>query len=120
MPKHRLLFYTHALVGGGAERVWALVASGLSRRGHDVSFAVDFVASENEHLLMPQVRRFELGSNHMSAIRALAKILAKERPDAALSAIGVSNVKLLAAQAISGWRGASVLSAHGRFDAESR
>ena len=120
MPKHRLLFYTHALVGGGAERVWALVASGLSRRGHDVSFAVDFVARENAHLLLPQVRRFELGSSHMSAIRALAKILAKERPDAAFSAIGVSNVKLLAAQAISGWRGASVLSAHGRFDAESR
>ncbi len=120
MPKHRLLFYTHALVGGGAERVWALVASGLSRRGHDVSFAVDFVASENEYLLVPQMRRFVLGSNHVSATRALAKILANERPDAVFSAIGASNVKLLAAKALSGWRGASILSAHGRFDAEPR
>ena len=71
MPKHRLLFYTHALVGGGGERVWALIASGLSRRGHEVSFAVDFAAPENEHLIAPGVRRFTLGKGHGQATRAL-------------------------------------------------
>lgn len=120
MRKHRLLFYTHALVGGGGERVWALVASGLSRRGHDVSFAVDFAASENAHLIAPEIRQFMLGDGHLSATRALAKVLAQERPEVALSAIGASNLKLLAAKALAGWRGAAVLSAHGRFGAEPR
>jgi len=41
-------------------------------------------------------------------------------PDVAFSAIGASNAKLLAAKVLSGWRGAAVLSAHGRFDAEPR
>jgi glycosyltransferase involved in cell wall biosynthesis len=120
MPRRRLLFYTHALVGGGGERVWALVASGLSRRGHDVTFAVDFAAYENDHLIAPEVRRFALGQHHSTATRALARLLVQERPDVAFSSIGASNVKLLAAKALSGWRGAAVLSAHGRFDAESR
>ncbi len=120
MPRRRLLFYTHALVGGGGERVWALVASGLSRRGHEVAFAVDFAADDNEHLIAPEVRRFVLGRHHGAATRALAKVLARERPDVAFSAIGASNAKLLAAKVLSGWRGAAVLSAHGRFDAESR
>jgi len=120
MPKRRLLFYTHALAGGGGERVWALVASGLSRRGHDVGFAVDYSANDNEHLIAPELRRFVLGRNHISATRALAGLLARERPDMAFSAIGASNAKLLAAKALSGWRGAAILSVHGRFDAEPR
>lgn len=120
MPKHRLLFYTHGLVGGGAERVWALVASGLSGRGHDVAFAVDFAADENEHLMAPEVHRFQLGRNHAGATRALAALLRRKQPEVAFAAIGASNMKLLAAKALSGWRGAAVLSVHGRFDAESR
>ncbi|MBI1212606.1 MAG: glycosyltransferase [Alphaproteobacteria bacterium] len=120
MPKHRLLFYTHGLVGGGGERIWAAVASGLSRRGHDVGFAVDFVAQENEHLIAPEVRRFTLGSGHAAAIASLAKLLKAEQPQVAFAAIGASNVKLLAAKALAGWCGAAVMSAHGRFDAESR
>jgi len=120
MARHRLLFYTHALVGGGAERVWALVASGLSARGHDVAFAVDFDAPQNEHLIAPSVRRHLLGRNHVAATRALAGLLSREQPDIAFSAVGASNLKLLAAKAISTWRGATVLSAHGRYEAEPR
>ena len=33
-----LLFYTHALTGGGAERVLAVLASGYARRGERVLF----------------------------------------------------------------------------------
>jgi hypothetical protein len=109
MRKRRLLFYTHALVGGGGERVWALVASGLSRRGHDVAFAVDFEAPENQHLVAPEIRQFVLGRGHATATRALGRILRAEQPDVAFSAIGVSNAKLLAAKVLSGWRGAAVL-----------
>lgn len=120
MAKRRLLFYTHGLVGGGGERVWALIASGLSRRGHEVAFAVDFVAPENEQLIAPEIRRFTLGQGHRVAVSALANVLKSERPDVALAAIGASNLKLLAAKALAGWPGAAVVSAHGRFDAESR
>jgi glycosyltransferase involved in cell wall biosynthesis len=120
MRKRRLLFYTHALTGGGGERVWALVASGLSRRGYDVSFAVDFEANENRDLVAPEIRRFVLGKGHGQAIRALAAALRREQPDAAFSAIGASNIKLLAAKVLAGWRGAAISSVHGRFDAEPR
>ena len=120
MPKQRLLLYTHGLVGGGGERVWALIASGLSRRGHEVAFAVDFVAPENEQLIAPEIRRFTLGQSHVAAVSALAKLLKADLPDVAFAAIGASNLKLLAAKALAGWPGAAVVSAHGRFDAESR
>lgn len=120
MPRRRLLFYTHGLVGGGGERVWALTASGLRRRGHDVSFAVDFEANENAHLLVPEVHQHVLGKGHGGAVAKLALVLQQERPDVAFAAIGASNLKLLAAKALSGWSGAAVVSAHGRYDAESR
>jgi len=43
----KILFYTHALAGGGAERVWAQLAQGFARRGDDVIFVQDFRANEN-------------------------------------------------------------------------
>ncbi len=118
MTRRRLLFYTHALVGGGAERVWALLATGLKRRGHDVSFAVDFEDEANARFLDPSIERVTLGRGHWGATRALARRLAATAPDAAFAAVGASNLKLTLAKALSGWRGAAVLSAHGRFDAE--
>ena len=45
--KRKILLYTHALTGGGAERVWALLASGLTARGHDVLLVVDFDAPDS-------------------------------------------------------------------------
>lgn len=120
MAQHRLLFYTHALVGGGAERVWALVASGLSARGHDVAFAVDYDAPHNEHLIAAPVRRHLLGRGHVAATRSLARILSRDQPEVAFAAAGASNLKLLTAKSVSSWRGAAVLSVHGRYKAEGR
>jgi glycosyltransferase involved in cell wall biosynthesis len=116
----RLLFYTHALVGGGAERVWALAASGLHARGYDVAFAVDFEAPENRHLLPETIPYHVLGRGHVDSTRALARLLAEKRPQIAFAAIGASNVKLLAAKTLGRWRGATILSVHGRYAAESR
>src|SRR5262249_17534037 len=67
-----------------------------------------------------EVRQFVLGEGHLTAVRGLARTLREERPEVAFAAIGASNAKLLAAKALAGWRGAAVLSVHGRFDAESR
>ena len=57
MPNGQLLFYTPGLVGGGAERVWALLAAGLHARGWDVTFGVDYEATENAALLPADMRR---------------------------------------------------------------
>lgn len=116
----RLLFYTHALVGGGAERVWALAAAGLHARGYDVAFAVDFDAPENRHLLPDSMPYHVLSRSHLGSIRMLANLLKDTQPQVAFSAIGASNAKLLAAKILARWRGSSVLSIHGRFAAESR
>lgn len=120
MPNKRLLFYTHGLVGGGAERVWALVAAGLQARGWDVTFGVDFEAGANDALLPPDIKRVVFGRGHGKAVRAIAAYLRRDKPVAAFSAVGASNLKLLLAKTLARWKGAAVLSAHGRYDAEPR
>lgn len=120
MPNGRLLFYAPALVGGGAERVWALVAAGLHRRGWDVTFGVDYEAPQNAGLLPPEMRVVVFGRGHGASIRALRRFLKEEKPRAVFSSVGASNLKLVMAKALSRWRGAAVLSVHGRFQAESR
>lgn len=114
----RILFYTHALVGGGAERVWALMASALKARGHDVHFAVDFVAQENHAFLADDVPLHVLGSGHGASVLALARLLRGLRPDVAFAAIGASDLKLLLAKGLARVPAALVLSVHGRYDAE--
>ena len=116
--KLKILFYTHALTGGGAERVWALLASGFARRGHDVIFAVDFEASNNASYLDSSVRMKVLGGNHLATARKLTRLIGAEKPDITLSAIGVSNLKHAIAALLTGrWRRA-IQSYHGYFESE--
>jgi glycosyltransferase involved in cell wall biosynthesis len=97
-PKRKLLFYMPGLVDGGAERVWALLASYFAGEGHEVILAVDFAAGPNAPDLDERVRVEPLGQGHLANIRALAGLMKRERPDIALSAIAGSNVKILAAR----------------------
>lgn len=114
-----VLFYTHALVGGGAERVWAQTAAGLHARGYAVSFCVDWEAPENRHLLPPGVTIHVLGRNHLMAMWRLRRLLARHRFIAAFSAVGASNLKLLSAHILSLTRAKIVLSQHGFYAAEA-
>ncbi len=110
----RLLFYTHGLVDGGAERVWALLASHFVRSGDHVIFAVDFEAQDNAAFLAPEVHLKVLGGGgHGAHISRLAKLLEKERPDCAFSAVAGSNLKLVLARALAGGKLPVVLSYHG-------
>lgn len=118
MPK--LMFYTPALAGGGAERVWALLASSFAARGYDVLFVVDFELSENDSFLSPAVRRHTLSGSHFANIRELASVIRHERPDVMLSAISVANVKLMSAAALAGRLNAVVLSYHGYANSEPK
>lgn len=43
----KLLIYTHAMAGGGAERVCALLASGFVQRGSDVLLVTDHRSDDN-------------------------------------------------------------------------
>ncbi|HQF31070.1 MAG TPA: glycosyltransferase [Hyphomicrobiales bacterium] len=94
----RLLFYTHALVDGGAERVSAVLASRLAAAGDDVVFVVDRAAGGNGPDLDPAVRLVVLSGGHAGNVLALARLLWRERPQVAFSAAGGSNPKLALAR----------------------
>lgn len=118
MQSRKYLFYMPALAGGGAERVWALLASEFARRGHEVIFAVDYAAPENVDFLDPAVRCVTLPPGHFRAVLGLARLLWREKPDVSLSGIGVSNLKHMLA-ALMVWRHRrAVISFHGFFPSE--
>ena len=116
--RRKILFYTHSMAGGGAERVWALLASGFARRGHETMLVVDYEASQNIPYIDPSVKLITLGRGHLASTRALAKLLKSTKPDISLSALGVSNLKHLAAAIMAGRRDRAVLSYHGFFESE--
>src|SRR3990170_4127265 len=109
----KLLFYTHGLVDGGAERLWSCLASAMSALGYDVIFAQDFEADENRTNLAASIPLYTLGKNHFRAVKVLAELLRKEKPDVALSAVGGSNTKLMLAKAIAGVPMKTIITYHG-------
>lgn len=113
MSLPKILFYTHGLVDGGAERLWSCLATAFKKRGYDVVFVVDFAATENRQNLDDSIPLHTLGKGHIQATRRLARILADERPDVTLSAVGGSNTKLMMAIAMSGVAARPILSYHG-------
>jgi glycosyltransferase involved in cell wall biosynthesis len=120
MPSLRILFYIHALAGGGAERVFALLASGLAERGQSVTMVNDFGASDNSHYLHKAVRSVVLGRGHVRGAWRLADMLKKERPDIILAALGASNLKMTIANLLAGRASALILTYHGRYSVERR
>jgi len=118
MKPRRLLFYTHALVGGGAERVWARLAAGFAERGDEVDFVVDFEAQENLAALGDKARLVVLPKGHAAATLALARHLRRRQPHASLSAISVSNLKHTAAATLASRRDRAMLSYHGFYESE--
>jgi glycosyltransferase involved in cell wall biosynthesis len=126
-PPARLAVYVPALVGGGAERAAAVLASGFRAEGREVRLFVDFLAEENRDFLDPGVAVTPLGPSHAASVRALARHLAAGRADVVLGVGGAANVKLAAAQAIAAAQALArvqaprtrvpiVLSYHGRSD----
>ncbi len=116
--RRKLLFYVHALSGGGAERVMARLASGFAARGDETLLVVDFEASEWRGLLDDRVRIEVLPRGHARGLLALAKLLRRERPDACLSAMAASNLKLSLAAMLTGHCRRVFLSYHGFFENE--
>ena len=113
MPLPKILFYTHGLVDGGAERLWACLASAFAKRGYDVIFVQDFEAEENRANIDASVRLVTLGRRHIPATWRLAKLLKQEKPAVALSAVGGSNLKLLLATGLGRSKTIPIMSFHG-------
>ncbi len=112
MSGRTVLIYTHALAGGGAERVCAVLAREFRHRGWRVLLAVDSDHPANLPFVGSGVDVRVLGSSHMHSIGRLARILREERPDVSLSAMSASNLKHAAAAVLAGRRKRAVLSYH--------
>ena len=115
----KILFYTHAFGGGGAETVFARLAQHFAERGDDVMFVADY-AGPLPVVSRPNLRHAQLGAGHAQAIRRLAKLLREEKPDASFSALGAHNLKHLAAALLAGRHRHCVLGYHGFADAEPK
>jgi len=109
----KIMFYTHGLVDGGAERLWTCLATAFKARGYNVVFVQDFEADDNRSNLDPSIPLLTLGKGHFSATWRLAEILRAETPDLAISAVGGSNTKLLLAKWIANVPTRVVISYHG-------
>ncbi len=120
MPSRKLVFYIHGMVGGGAERVFALLTSALANRGHAVTLVNDFSARDNMLYLDSAVRVVTVGRNHIRAIWRLANLLKRETPNVVFTALGASNLKMTCASILAGRRSALVRRYHGYFAVESR
>ena len=81
-PPRTLLFYAPALLDGGAERVWARLASAFAARGDSITFAVDFEATQSAPFLSRDVTLEVLPRGHFQSTRALARLIEARRPDA--------------------------------------
>ncbi|MCX5577122.1 glycosyltransferase [Kaistia terrae] len=113
MAKRKFLFYTRSLAGGGgAERVWALLASHFASQGDEVILAVDG-SGDDTTPLDPAVRVEILRPGNRANVLDLARLLRRLKPDVALSALSGSATKLALAKVISGSRVPLVVSFHG-------
>lgn len=114
----KIVLYIHALAGGGAERVWCVLASRLASRGHHVIVAVDYEADENRAGLDERVHTVVLGRSHASSILALRALLKRERPNVVAGALAATNLKLCLAAGLAGMLGRTVLTCHGYAESE--
>jgi len=118
-PRRRhITVYVPALIGGGAERVAALLGTALSAAGHQVTLVVDFEAAHNINFVDANVKRVTLAGAHGRDVMRLTDFLKQWQPDIALAIGPSSNVKLVLAHLLARLstrvRTRVVLSYHGR------
>lgn len=104
MTSQRLVFHTASLGGGGAERVFVLMANALAERGHEVMFLTWNGQGPNRALLSPLVRLVDFampvrgeGFGKPASLGGLlrsALVLARFRPHALYSATEFPNLMM--------------------------
>jgi glycosyltransferase involved in cell wall biosynthesis len=115
LAKRKYLFYTRSFSGGGAEPVWALLASLFAERGDEVVLALD---ERGEPAMVPSSKlRVEIvGRGAMEGVRGVARLLRELQPDVALSAIAANALKLSAANLLARSHTPLVFSVHGLLE----
>lgn len=111
----RILLMCHALTGGGAERVCAGWANGLSRAGHEVSILTDTVTTPQTYRTVPEVaivqcrfRPLRSGSilarirNRLSRswsfFKQIRRLIKEDKPDAIVNVLYYAKTELLLAK----------------------
>ncbi len=115
----RILFYTHAFGGGGAEVVFTRLAHAFAAAGDAVVFAADH-PGPIAVLDRPNLRHELLGANHGVATWKLMQLIRAEKPDASFSALGAHNLKHVVAALMAGRLNRCVLGFHGFAAAEAK
>lgn len=103
MSGKRIVFHVPSLRGGGAERVWVLMANELAARGHEVTLFVWNGEGPNAALLSPDVRLVDLGmpitrggrfgkARTIRGLLASAHLYRRLRPDAVFSGPDFANL----------------------------
>jgi glycosyltransferase involved in cell wall biosynthesis len=107
----KLVFHTASLRGGGAERVFTLIANAMAQRDHEVTVFTWNAEGPNAALLSPEVKLVSLdmpifGEGYgklgtVSGIARSARFFARHRPDAVFSAPEFANLAMALALQLS-------------------
>lgn len=108
----RVVFHTASLRGGGAERVFTLMANALAGRGHEVTLFTWNAEGPNAQLLSPEVDLVSLGMPihgegygkpaTLRGIARSARFFAAHQSDAVFSATEFANLTMAIALSLSG------------------
>lgn len=118
----RLVFHVPSLVGGGAERVWVLMANEMAERGHDVTLLVWNGQGPNARLRADAVHLVDFGMpivnegfGKPATIKGLlrtARFLRRHKPDAVYSAPEFANLVMTLALMAAGSKASFFPSVH--------
>lgn len=98
MSTAHLAFFLPSLAAGGAERVVLAIAGELARRGYRCTLLLAQGGGRWESRVPANVECIALGARKpLSAVPALARWLARERPEALLSTVFAANLAALLA-----------------------
>jgi glycosyltransferase involved in cell wall biosynthesis len=108
----KLIFHVPSLIGGGAERVWVLVANEMARRGHDTTLLVWNGLGPNRVHVSPAVHLVDFGIPLFAGERfgkpatlrgllRMAGFFRRHRPDAVFSAPEFANLMTALALSLS-------------------
>lgn len=101
----KLFFYINVLAGGGAERVVSNLANQLAAAGETVAIVTSF-PTENEYPVSDAVTRYQLDgekpktgfvAKNYHRIRALRKLLKREKPDLLIAFMAEPNYRAVLA-----------------------
>ncbi|MGK6315665.1 glycosyltransferase [Neorhizobium sp. DT-125] len=127
--RKRIVFHVPSLRGGGAERVFVLMANEMAVRGHAVTLFVWNAEGPNAELIGPQVNLVTLGlaihgegfgkSATLKGLARSAAFLRREQPNAVFSAPEFANLLTTLALLFGGCRAAFFPSYHAAASLES-